>query len=154
LWRSHPWLTARLPGHHIWGPNSLRYHEWLLAALDGFELATDELVSLLGLIRGYVESFVRSEVGWAEEERRTKRTRREWIEQAEPFAREIVQSAQYPRYARVLTETTGPLLEPDVAFAFGLQRVIDAVAARLQSEPTPPSRPPNQRPRQRRSTAS
>ena len=70
LYLRHTWLATRVPGHPVWGPHSLHVQEFLLSSFDGFDVSVDELVSLIGLLNGYVESFVRAEVGWQEEARR------------------------------------------------------------------------------------
>jgi AcrR family transcriptional regulator len=131
LWLRHPWLATRTPGHPIWGPNSLNQQEFMLAALDGFDLSIDEIVSLVGLLNGYVESFVRAEVGWAQEARRTKVDMKEWIRRTAPYARELVAMGKYPMFSRVLTETATPHLEPDRRFRYGLERVLDSISASL-----------------------
>jgi AcrR family transcriptional regulator len=144
LWLRHPWLATRMPGHPIWGPNSLRMQEYSLSVLSGFDLEIDQVVSLLGSLNGYVESFVRSEVGWAEEARRTKLGQQEWMKMAAPLARRIVTEGKHPMFARMLLETVTPHLEPDESFRYGLERVLDSIAAALPAEsrsstPEPPS---------------
>lgn len=131
LWLRHPWLAARLPGHPIWGPNSLRVQEFMLGALDGFDLSMDEVVTMVALINGYVDSFVRAEVGWTEETRRTKVEIQEWMRWAAPHAREIVVSGKYPMFARVLMETSTPRMDPDERFEHGMTIVLDSIAANL-----------------------
>jgi len=131
LWLRHPWLATRIPGHPIWGPNSLRLQEFVLSAFDGFDLSVDELVSLVGLFNGYIESFVRAEVGWSEETRRTGVDMQEWMRQAAPYARRIVLEGKHPAFARVLMENTSPHMEPDKRFQYGLERVLDSIGASL-----------------------
>jgi AcrR family transcriptional regulator len=134
LWLRHMWLATRLPGHPVWGPNSLHLQEFLLSAFDGFELSVDELVSLVGLFNGYVESFVRAEVGWSVEARRTGVDMQEWMRRTEPYARHLVVSGAYPAFARVLMENTSPHMEPAARFQYGLDRVLDSIGASLKPE--------------------
>ncbi|MCU1681790.1 MAG: putative transcriptional regulator, TetR family [Amycolatopsis sp.] len=131
LWLRHPWLATRLAGHPVWGPNSLRHQEFLFSSLDGFGLPMEQLVSFTGLVNGYVESFVRTEVGWAEESRRTKVDMQEWIRQSGPHARAIVTSGEYPMFARMLLETDSPHMKPDERFQYGLDLVLDSMQASL-----------------------
>lgn len=135
LWLRHPWLATLTPGHPIWGPNTLRQQEFALATLDGFTLSVDELVSLVNLLSGYVESFVRNEVGWAQEARRTGVGMAEWMRRIGPYADELVASGRYPMFERVMSETTTPYLAPDDRFQYGLSRVLDSVAAVLDKLP-------------------
>ena len=134
MWLRHPWAAVRTPGHPIWGPNSLRVQEYLLSALDRFGLSVDEHLSLIGLLTGYVESFVRAEVGWAEETRRTGVDVHEWMRRTEPYARKIVAEGRYPRFSRMMMETSAPHMEPDARFGYGLERVLDSIAASLKTE--------------------
>lgn len=129
LWLRHPWLATRTPGHPIWGPNTLRQQEFVLGTLAGFELSVDELLSVVGLFSGYVEGFIRNEVGWAEEARRTKVDMQEWIRRSEPYARQLTESGKYPMFTRILAETATMRLEADARFRFGLDRVLDSIAA-------------------------
>ncbi|MEU9013900.1 TetR/AcrR family transcriptional regulator C-terminal domain-containing protein [Streptomyces sp. NPDC048479] len=132
LWLRHPWLaTAWTHGHPIWGPNSLRQQEFVLGTLAEFDLQVDELLSLIGLYNSYVESFVRNEVGWLEEARRTKMDMMEWMRQSRPYAKQLVATGEYPMFTRVLTETMTPHMEPDARFQCGLARVLDSIAASL-----------------------
>ncbi|MEV7525557.1 TetR/AcrR family transcriptional regulator [Streptomyces sp. NPDC091371] len=132
LWLRHPWLATRTPGHPVWGPNTLRQQEFVLGTLGRFGLSVDELLSVVGLFSGYVEGFIRNEVGWAEEALRTKVDMQEWIRRAEPYARHLVASGDYPMFARVLEETDTQRLDPDARFRFGLDRVLDSIAATVE----------------------
>lgn len=132
LYLRHTWLATRVPGHPVWGPNSLHVQEFLLASFDGFEVSVDEVVSLIGLLNGYVESFVRAEVGWQEEARRTGVDMQEWMRRTAPYARHLVLSGKYPRFSRVLMENTSPHMEPDARFQYGLDRVLDSIEASLK----------------------
>ncbi|MFI6358564.1 TetR/AcrR family transcriptional regulator [Streptomyces sp. NPDC050743] len=132
LWLRHPWLATRTPGHPIWGPNTLRQQEFVLGTLDGFGLSVDELLSVVGLFSGYVEGFIRNEVGWAEEARRTKVDMQEWIRRSEPYARHLTESGKYPMFNRILAETATLRLEADTRFRFGLERVLDSIAAAVE----------------------
>jgi hypothetical protein len=134
LWRRHPWLASLTEGHPIWGPNSLRVLEFAYGALDGFGLAIDEVTSLVGLVNGYVVGVVRTEVGWAEEARRTNVDMRQWMSDIGPYVRRLMATGEYPMFARVIQETRTPWMEPDARFQYGLDRVLDSIAATLPDE--------------------
>jgi AcrR family transcriptional regulator len=134
LWLRHPWLVTRVPGHPVWGPNSLRLQEFELTVFDAFDLSVDELVTLLCLFNGYVEAYGRTEVGWQVEARRTGVSPEEWMRRTEPFTRHLIRSGIYPRFARTLTENTASQMEPDKRFRYGLDRVLDSIEAGLMRE--------------------
>lgn len=127
----HPWLATLVEGHPVWGPNSLRRIEFALGTLDGFGLSIDEIVSLTGLVNGYVQSFVRAAAGWAEEARRTKVDMRQWMNDIGPYVTKIIATGQYPMFAQLIQETRIPHMESDARFQYGLDRVLDSIAASL-----------------------
>ncbi|GLY32465.1 TetR/AcrR family transcriptional regulator [Kineosporia sp. NBRC 101731] len=131
LWLKHPWLATRMPGHPIWGPNTLRQLEFTLSVFDGHDLPVDELTGLYTLLSSYVEGFARDEVGWDQEALHTHVDMREWMRRSAPYARELVASGRYPRFSRMLHETVTAHLEPDARFHEGLERVMDAIQAWL-----------------------
>lgn len=131
----HPWLATLLEGHPVWGPNSLRRIEFTLATLYGFGLSMDEILSLTGLVNGYVQSFVRAEVGWAEEARRTGVDMRQWMDDIGPYVAKIFATGRYPMFAQLIQETRTPHMEPDARFQYGLDRVLDSIAASLPDRP-------------------
>ncbi|MFI0722060.1 TetR/AcrR family transcriptional regulator [Streptomyces sp. NPDC021224] len=140
LWRRHPWLASLTEGHPVWGPNSLRVLEFTYGALDGFGLAIDEVTSLVGLISGYVAGVVRTEVGWEEEARRTNVDMRQWMSDIGPYVQRLMASGKYPMFARVIRETQTPWMEPDARFRYGLDRVLDSIAATLPGKAGPARR--------------
>lgn len=140
LWRRHPWLASLAEGHPVWGPNSLRALEFTYGALDGFGLSIDEITSLVGLVSGYVAGIVRTEVGWAEEARRTNVDMRQWMSDIGPYVRRLMATGRYPMFTRVIQETRTPWMEPDARFQYGLDRVLDSIAATLPDEPGHPRR--------------
>jgi AcrR family transcriptional regulator len=140
MWLRHPWLAAHLRGHPIWGPNCLRVQEFMFAALHEFDLSPDKLISLIGLFDGYVESSLRTEIGWAEETRRTKTSAEEWMRLAAPHAAQIVAGGEYPIFAKILLETAIPHMSPADQFEYGLSVVLDSIGAKLRSGADGPAR--------------
>lgn len=140
LWQRHPWLASLTEGHPVWGPNSLRVLEFTYGALDGFGLAIDEVASLVGLISGYVAGVVRTEVGWAEEARRTNVDMRQWMSDIGPYVQRLIVSGEHPMFARIIHETQTPWMEPDARFQYGLDRVLDSIGATLPGEAQPARR--------------
>jgi len=141
LWRRHPWLASLTEGHPVWGPNSLRVLEFAYGAIDGFGLPIDEITSLIGLMSGYVAGVVRTEVGWAEEARRTNVDMRQWMSDIGPYVHRILATGEYPMFARVIEETRTPWMEPDARFQYGLDRVLDSIAATLPDKARHQRRP-------------
>jgi hypothetical protein len=126
----HPWPATLTEGHPVLGPNTLRLLEFTLAALDGFGLSIGELLSLVGLLNGYVHGVVRNQIGWAEA-RRTKVDREQWMRDIRPYMHSLIESGKCPMFARYVRETRTPHMDPEARFRYGLDRVLDGIAASL-----------------------
>ncbi|MEV4754094.1 TetR/AcrR family transcriptional regulator [Micromonospora sp. NPDC049559] len=127
----HPWQVtlARRP---TLGPHSLRIYDFALRALDGFGLHIDEMTSLCGMVGDYVASAVRDEIGWLDQARRTGMDRRRWMgEYVGPYVRQVVESGRYPMFNRTIREGRLAHLPPDARFQYGLDRVLNGIAAAL-----------------------
>ncbi|RAY14238.1 TetR/AcrR family transcriptional regulator [Actinomadura craniellae] len=127
----HPWLL-RVPARRpVFGPNQLRLGEFALGTLDATGLPIDELISLTGLLTGYLENFSRTEVGWAEEARRTGLDMDQWMAANSTYVNRLVSSGEYPMFARIVIEARQPHMDTDARFEYGLARVLDSIAAAL-----------------------
>jgi len=127
----HPW-QATLARRPTLGPNLLRIYDFSLAALDGFGLHVDEMISLCGMVGDYVASAVRDEIGWLDQARHTGLDRAQWMAQyVGPYVRQVVESGRYPMFNRAIREGRIAHLPPDERFQYGLDRVLNGVAAAL-----------------------
>jgi AcrR family transcriptional regulator len=127
----HPWQAA-LARRPTLGPNSLTVHDFALGALDGYGLHVDEMTSLCGMVSNYVAAAVRDEIGWLEHARHTGMDRAQWMaEYVGPYVRQVVESGRYPMFSRSIREGRLAHLSPDERFQYGLDRVLNGVAAAL-----------------------
>ncbi|MEV8057447.1 TetR/AcrR family transcriptional regulator [Streptomyces antimycoticus] len=134
MWLRHPWIATihrALPGH---GPNQLGLIERVMGALDPY-VSIDENLALMAILNGYVEGVVREEVVVAEEIRRSGLSELEFMARSLPRVQELLASAEYPIFTKIVTEAGQPLLNHDDQFRYGLERVLDCIAAALR----PPS---------------
>jgi AcrR family transcriptional regulator len=132
----HPWLVtlARRP---TLGPNSLRVYDFALSALDGFGLHIDAVTTLNSMVANYVDSAVRDEIGWLEQARRTGMDRGQWMaEYVGPYVSQVVASGRYPMFTRNIREGRLSHQQPGERFQYGLDHVLDAIAAALPDPPT------------------
>jgi hypothetical protein len=131
LWPRHPWLST-LSGHGpLLGPNTMRLLEFGVGPLDGFGLPIDEMLSLYGPLDGYVQNFARGEVAWAEQERRTGTDMQEWMIHNSPYIRRLMDSGSHPIFSRIVRDARQPHMDPEARFQYGLDRVLDSIAASL-----------------------
>lgn len=128
----HPWQIALADRRPTLGPNSLRVLEFALASLDGLGLDIDEIAALAGMVSDYTHSAVHREIGWLEQARRTGMDMARWMSgYVGPYVAEVVASGEYPMFERTIREAQVPHLPPGERFRYGLDRVLDGVAAGL-----------------------
>jgi AcrR family transcriptional regulator len=131
----HPW-QATLARRPTLGPHSLRVYDFALHALDGFGLHIDEMTSLSGMVGDYVASAVREEIGWLDQARHTGMDRRQWMaEYVGPYVGQVVESGKYPRFNRTIREGRISHMSPDARFQYGLNHVLNGIAAALPDGP-------------------
>jgi AcrR family transcriptional regulator len=127
----HPWQAA-LARRPTLGPHSLAVYDFALGALDGHGLHVDEMTSLCGMVGNYVAAAVRDEIGWLEHARHTGMDRAQWMaEYVGPYVRQVVESGRYPMFNRSIREGRLAHLSPDERFQYGLDRVLNGIAAAL-----------------------
>ncbi|GAA1897385.1 TetR/AcrR family transcriptional regulator [Asanoa iriomotensis] len=137
LYRSHPWLlqvgTARPP----MGPNLIAKYDYELRALDGTGLSDVEIDTALTSVLAYVTGAGQAAVEAAQAPDRSGMTDEAWWAVQAPLLEKVFDPERYPLAARVgaaAGETYG-LIDADHAFEFGLQRLLDGIAAFIASKP-------------------
>ncbi|MFC6880988.1 TetR/AcrR family transcriptional regulator [Actinomadura yumaensis] len=138
LSRRHPWLVRLMRARPAFGPNELRLLEFQLGALD-VGIPIDEMMVLAGVLNGYVESVARSRVAFTEEARRTGLTMEEWMRRSIPYVKRLLADGDHPLFARVITHARQPHMDDEQQFRYGLDRVLDCIAAALPTDPRPPA---------------
>lgn len=140
-WRicqEHPWLArATSFTRPQLAPGGMAHTEWALRAVAG--LGIDPATSLyvvLTLIAFSLGTAANLE-SEAEAVQATGVTSAEWMEQQEESFEGITGSGRYP-HLRALAEVPGFDVELDTLFEFGLERVLDGLAAFLEP-PSPAS---------------
>ncbi|MEV5411874.1 TetR/AcrR family transcriptional regulator [Thermopolyspora sp. NPDC052614] len=127
----HPWLAPLAAGRQSSGPNRIRLMERALSMLDGLDIGVDRMLTIIGTVAAYVQGYVMSELAEAEARRRTGVDIAEWMAMQAPYIMSVLQSGEYPRFARMITEAGKELMGPGDRFAFGLECVLDGIAASL-----------------------
>ncbi|WP_433322992.1 TetR/AcrR family transcriptional regulator [Spirillospora sp. CA-294931] len=130
MWRRHSWLLFIRRGGPSFGPNQIRIMEFTFSVLD-VGIPIDEILSLSGLLTGYVESAVRGEVGWREQLESTGMSMQEWTAKSHPLVRQFLESGDYPMLERVVRDARQPHMDFDARFRYGLDRTLDWIAGAL-----------------------
>lgn len=141
LFHRHPWLLHIAAGRPPMGPHLLDKYESELRAVDGLGLTDLEMDSVVALVTGFAESSARASVDASLAERRTGVSDAQWWEAISPIMEDFVDPGDYPLGTRVGTaageEHQAPFA-PEHAFEFGLQRVLDGIAALIDSRTPAP----------------
>jgi AcrR family transcriptional regulator len=128
----HPWLTAALArSPHALTPNLVARTEEVLRSLDGLGLDVDTMMAVFGTVNAFVRGATAAEAvqreamrkaGWASEQE----ARLGYL----PAVRWLIGTGRYPTLTRYIIEGSN---EDDAQwqFEFGLECVLDGIAARL-----------------------
>jgi AcrR family transcriptional regulator len=130
MWLRHPWIATVHRSRASYGPNQLRLIEGVMGALDA-HVSIDENLSLMAILNGYIEGTARDEVTWAEEIRRSGLTETEWMARSYPRVQQLLESGQYPIFTKIAMEARPSHLSRDEQFRYGLERILDCIAAAL-----------------------
>ncbi len=132
----HPWVLDFVSGRTPFGPNALLQIERSLSVFDGFDLANRTALQILMTIDAYVSGSVLNEIRESRVEETQARAGLDDTDFAAAMSAwrdRLNNSGQFARILRVFEEG----IDPDAAetrderFEFGLDCVLDGVAARL-----------------------
>ncbi|MBB4932428.1 AcrR family transcriptional regulator [Lipingzhangella halophila] len=137
MWLRHPWIATVHRAIPSFGPNQLRVIERVMGTLDA-HVSIDENLALMAVLNGYVEGAARDEVSWAEEVRRSGLSETDWMVRTGPYVHQLLESGEHPIFSKIVMEARHPHLSRDDRFQYGLERVLDCIAAALP----PPAEPP------------
>ncbi|WP_067175347.1 TetR/AcrR family transcriptional regulator [Microtetraspora niveoalba] len=144
LYRRHPWLLQVETGRPVLGPNLLAKYDYELRAIADIGLTDVEMDAALSLVLDVAKSAERAAADMRELERETGMTDGQWWQAYGPWLQKFAESDRYPVASRVGTaasEAHGRAYDPDYAFEFSLQRVLDGLAVVVDQRAGPGSRP-------------
>ena len=150
LFLRHPWAAQIATGRPPLGPNLLAKYELELRAVDGLGLPEVQMDLLVTLINDFVRGTVGGVHERTEAQAETGITEDQWWAATEPFLDRVFDPARFPTVARV-GPVAGAELQaayaPEQSFRFGLERLLDGVAALVAATTvTPNSITPNSGP--------
>jgi AcrR family transcriptional regulator len=130
LYQRHPWLLQVATSRPVLGPNAIAKYDNELRAIDGIGLTDVEMDSVLTLVTGFVHGAARGAVEAAAAEQSTGVSDEQWWYAHAPYLDRISDPRRFPVAARVGTaagEAHNAAYNPQHAFEFGLQRVLDGI---------------------------
>ncbi len=134
----HPWLASLFDNRSSLGPNGLRHSEFSLAAIDGLGLDFFTMKRVLVTVDSYVLGFVLNTAAEEEARRRSGLSEQEWQTAVGPYLREVFASGKYPTFARRINEEEESS-DQEADFVFGLDCVLDGIAAHIAKHRPPSS---------------
>jgi AcrR family transcriptional regulator len=130
----HPWVLQVATHRPVLGPNTMRAYEYFLAAFDGLGLSEVEMDMSVTMVANYVHGAVRDVARARMVKELTGMSDDEWWYRIQPFL-ETIDYTPYPvasRVGPVVGEIYG-LGDPDRAFEFGLERMLDGLAIMIEA---------------------
>ena len=136
LYERHPWLAGVSTARPPLGPGVIAKYDYELRALEGLGLDDVEMDAALTFLLGFVESCARAAADARAARRDTAMTDREWWSANEPLLAKIFDPDAYPVASRVgaaAGAAHNAAYDPEHAYRFGLQRVLDGLAALIDA---------------------
>ena len=140
LFREHPWAahvsTARPP----LGPGLMAKYEYELGALEGLGLTDLEMDSALTYLLGFVQAAAVAGDAVRDTQAETGDDDSSWWEEVGPIFERFIDPADYPLATRVGTAAgteQGAAFDPERAWAFGIERVLDGLGALIGAKGKP-----------------
>jgi hypothetical protein len=127
----HEWLADLLGGRLGLGPNALAVAESTLAALAG-RADLDTGLRAVETVSAYVTGAIRHEIANRRAERATGLSKRDWQHANGPHLTRMLDTGRFPALAKAVYDGTD--VDAEVSFTTGLDRVLDAIAAKLGPE--------------------
>ncbi|GAA2391312.1 TetR/AcrR family transcriptional regulator [Streptomyces glaucosporus] len=131
----HPWIAPELGQIglvHI-GPNAMRVSSGLLAQFEAAGFPADEKDRAAGTLTAYVIGIAASEAAYLSAIARSGKTEQEWVAGLRPASGEAPQRHSRPREGDPVQRDAHPQQIRDDDFFYGLDRVLDGLAARLDT---------------------
>ncbi|BCY05138.1 TetR/AcrR family transcriptional regulator [Actinoplanes sp. L3-i22] len=139
----HPWVAGLPANRPPLGPGLMAKYEHELRAFDGCGLDDLAIDSALTFLIGYVQSAARTAADVRAAAERSHETDWEWWAERGPIFEVVFDQHTYPTATRVgaaAGAAHGAAYDPDHAYAFGLQRVLDGLGVLIESEGRPEER--------------
>lgn len=137
LYAEHSWAAELPAARPPLGPGLMAKYEHELKAFDGCGLDDLETDSALTFLIGFVQSAARSAAETRAEQARSGVDDSQWWQERGPIFEVVFDQHTYPTAVRVgaaAGAALGAAFDPEHAYAFGLQRVLDGLGVLIASK--------------------
>lgn len=128
-YRRHPWLVHSAGTRRLPGPNIMAGYDHALDVASRSGLAPSQVIAVVTLVGGFVESAARQAGEAAELQRRTGLSHERWWSERESLFERL---DAYPALGKLWE--SGGMDAPLDPFEFGLQRTLDGVQTLVESQ--------------------
>lgn len=138
LYLGHPWLAELRVHRPPLGPGVMAKYEYELGAFEGLGLDDVAMDSALSHVLGFVQSAARTELEARAVDRESAMSDHEWWDAHAPLLERVLDAERYPLASRVgeaAAVAYQGMYDPEYAYAFGLARVLDGLAALIPPGP-------------------
>ncbi len=130
MFREHPWLAPAMSLTRPEPlPSGLPLTEWMLTALDGLGLSLGEMFTAHLMLFNYVRGTAVNLESEAEAQAASGLDSDEWMAERTPELESVIAGGGFPLLGQVVASQVDISL--DALFEFGLQRLLDGLAAML-----------------------
>jgi AcrR family transcriptional regulator len=136
LFHRHPWVLEVVTFRPPMGPGLIAKYDYELRALEGIGLTDVEMDSVLTLLLEFARGAARAALESTLVEQRTGLTDEQWWMAQAPLLEQVIEPGAFPVAGRVGTEAAKAydgLWDPEHAFEFGLERVLDGIEVLVRS---------------------
>jgi AcrR family transcriptional regulator len=136
LFEAHPWAAATSTIRPPLGPGQMAKYEHELSACDGLGLDDVTTDNCLTYLLSFVQSCARAATDARDMQRDTAINDEQWWAASGPLLARVLDEGTYPTATRVgaaAGAAHGSTYSPGHAYDFGLQRVLDGLAAIIDS---------------------
>lgn len=131
LFTQHPWAANISTVRPPLGPGAMAKYEHELSTLDGLGLDEIEMDDALTYLLTFIQANARSVADVRAARRESAMSDEQWWEANEPIFARVFNENAYPtatRVGSVAGAARGTAYDPEHAYQFGLQRVLDGLA--------------------------
>jgi AcrR family transcriptional regulator len=139
LFDRHPWVAEIATSRPPLGPGVMAKYEHELGAFAGLGLDDVEMDAALTFLLGFVHAAARSAAEAAAIRQDSTMSEEQWWAANAPLLARVFDQDKYPTAARVgaaAGAAHGAAYNPDHAYDFGLQRVLDGLGALIDTHST------------------
>jgi AcrR family transcriptional regulator len=137
LFDAHPWTIAVSTIRPPLGPGAIGKYEHELSALDGVGIDDVDMDAALSYLLGFVQSNARAAADSRAIQRDSAMSDEKWWSINAPLLARVLDERAYPVATRVGAASGaahGSTYNPDHAYEFGLQRVLDGLDVLIRKE--------------------